>query len=129
MIDRERPEEGLSTTFGELRAAREREAGTFQTALTRGRARRRLRQAWVRRRLSFALAAGIPLLGVLAADLRERERRRQALELAQQAAAILEWRSPTASFMSNAYAAWLAATPSLGSSLIDSPSILEGGSQ
>jgi hypothetical protein len=127
MIDQ--PDRGLASSFDELREGRERKAGTFQVAVTRGRVRNRARSAWLRRRLTVALATGLPLVAVLAVQLREQAREREALEVARQAASILEWRSPTAMLMHNAYADWLGATPSIGSAIPNTTTLPGGGSQ
>ena len=95
-------ENDFAPGFAELRAGREREAGTFRGAVARGRIRNQARNAWMRRRLAVALAAAVPLVAVLTVQLRDRAREREALEIARQAESILEWRSPTAMLMNNA---------------------------
>jgi hypothetical protein len=124
-------EPDLAHRFAELRDGRERRARSFSlgVAVARGRARNRARRAWLRKRLGVALATTAPLLTVLIVQLREQAEEREAIEAARQAATILEWQSPTAPLMHNAYAAWLGAVPSLSASVIDTTSMPTGGSQ
>lgn len=122
-------ENELAPGFAELRVSRERKAGTFHGAVARGRARNKARSAWMRRRLTVALAAAGPLVVVLTVQLRDQARERKALEIARQAESILEWTSPTAVLMHNAYADWLGVMPTIGSPIPSTTTLPEGGSQ
>jgi hypothetical protein len=122
-------ENDLAHGFAELREGREREAGTFRAAVARGRLRNKARDAWMRRRITVALATGLPLVALLTVELRDQAREREALEIARQAESILEWSSPTATLMHNAYADWLGAMPTIGSPIPNRTTLPEGGSQ
>jgi hypothetical protein len=118
----------LTDGFSKLRARREEAAGTYMGTVVSARNRERTRRAQTRRRIVFVLALLVPAAGVLTMQARTRARLRADLAAAEQAAAILQWRSPTETLMHNAYAEWLSAPPSLGSSVI-LPTLPQGGSQ
>jgi hypothetical protein len=125
----DQPDRDLAPSFAELRDGREREAGTFRAAVARGRVRNQARSAWLRRRLTVALATAVPLVAVLTVQLLDEAQEREALEIARQAESILEWRSPTDMLMHNAYADWLGAMPTIGSPIPNTTTLPEGGSQ
>jgi hypothetical protein len=67
-----------------------------------------------------ALAALLPVTAVLAAvHLGERTREREALQLAEEAAAIARWRSPTEMLLASSYVELMRDVPSLHASVLD----------
>jgi hypothetical protein len=128
MSDRSNRADDLSASFSKLRAHREEAAGTFAATVAGGRVRERARRAQARRRIAVALVLLLPAAGALTVQARTRARIRADVAAAEEAAAILQWQSPTETLMHNAYADWLGSTPSLGASTIQ-PSTPQGGSQ
>lgn len=139
MIDPERraghgpTDEGLRARFTELRAERESEAASFAETVRVGRSAERIRAAErvrTRRRAGWALALAAPaVIAALLVQLGEWAEERRALEAAQAAAALAEWRPPSDALLGGAYVVWMQGMPSLQASAVEFDSRATGGSQ
>ena len=109
----------LREEFSALRDAREGSAGDFQDAVSVGRMRANVRHAQARRRTLLAAALGVPLVAALTLQLRAELRQRADLALAQQAASIADWRSPTDALLTPSYMDLMREIPSLHASVLD----------
>ena len=122
---------GLRDAFSALRAAREVGAGRFHENVRIGRSRARLHRERLRIRLALTLAVALPAAAGLSHHLVERGRQQEALRLAQEAAAIAVWRSPTETLLTYSYEDLIREIPSLDASVLDpqTPTEAGGGSQ
>lgn len=120
----------IADAFSSLRAARTATAGQFLETVRVGRARAEARRSRGRRRLALTLATALPVTAALTLYVRERGSEREALQLAEEAAAIAQWRSPTETLLAHPYVELMREIPSLHASVVDpEPDTPAGGSR
>ena len=121
--------DGLKDAFAAMRAERERSASHFAHTLAAGRARAGARHARARRRTLVAAFAAVPVVALLTLQLRTQLRERRDIALAEQAARIAQWHSPTDALLTPSYVSLMREIPSLDASVIDTSIQPEGASR